>query len=90
MAHQLINLQAYKQFLQLLFDSVWQQSGDCVFALQESKSVLSMLFLAGPHVLHIWAHLSLGLTKPHQWKTARELQSACATAASLQTQLKLA
>lgn len=58
-----------------------------MFALQESKSVLSMLFLAARHVLCIWAHLSLGLMEPHQWGTGREPQSACATAVSLQTQL---
>lgn len=87
MVHQLINPQALKQFLQLLSNSLWQYSADRVFALQESKSVLSMLFLAGRHVLCIWAHLSLGLTEPHQWGTGRGLQSACATAASLQTQL---
>lgn len=54
-----------------------------MFALQETKSVLSMLFLAGRHVLRVWAHLSLGLTEPHQWGTGRELHCACATAAVL-------
>lgn len=87
MVHQLINPQALKQFHQLLSNSLWQHGGGRVFALQESKSVLSMLFLAGRHVLRIWAHLSLGLTEPHQWGTGRGLRSACATAASLQTQL---
>lgn len=72
MVHQLINPQALKQFLQLLPNSLWQRSADRVFALQESKSLLSMLFLAGRHVLRIWAHLSLGLTEPHQWGAGRE------------------
>lgn len=36
------------------------QSEHFVFALRESKSVLSMLFLASLNVFHVWAHLSLG------------------------------